>query len=96
MTQHILTVTSHLQNQIEYFLVALKAGFKASYNVLHKAQMNRAINLVRTEMMKYKIYRDTYNELSKLSDRELSDIGIHRGDIHYIALTAYSDKLSRK
>ena len=95
MTQHILTVTSHLQNQIDSCLTALKAGFKAVYNVLHKAQMNRAITLVRNEMMKYKIYRDTYNELSNLSDRELSDIGIHRGDIHYIALTAYSDKISR-
>lgn len=29
-------------------------------------------------------YRKMYNELSKLSDRELYDIGIDRGNIPYI------------
>lgn len=32
--------------------------------------------------------RQTRNELSKLSDRELNDLGISRGDIAYIARNA--------
>lgn len=30
-------------------------------------------------------YRQTYDELSRLSNRELSDLGIGRGDIDFIA-----------
>jgi uncharacterized protein YjiS (DUF1127 family) len=30
-------------------------------------------------------YREAIRELSKLSDHELSDIGISRGDIEYVA-----------
>jgi uncharacterized protein YjiS (DUF1127 family) len=30
-------------------------------------------------------YRDTVRQLSDLSDRELRDLGIHRGDIHATA-----------
>jgi uncharacterized protein YjiS (DUF1127 family) len=32
-----------------------------------------------------KLQRQTYNELMALSDKDLNDIGIHRGDIRYIA-----------
>jgi uncharacterized protein YjiS (DUF1127 family) len=31
------------------------------------------------------IYRQTFNELSSMSDRELYDLGFTRGDIHGIA-----------
>lgn len=38
-------------------------------------------------------YRRTYNELSKLSDRELYDLGISRGDIEAFAFeTSYGGK----
>ena len=30
-------------------------------------------------------YRRTYDELSRLSNRELADLGIGRGDIQFIA-----------
>jgi len=30
-------------------------------------------------------YRDSVRELSRLSDRELSDIGLMRGDIEFVA-----------
>jgi uncharacterized protein YjiS (DUF1127 family) len=30
-------------------------------------------------------YRDTLRQLSGLTDRELSDLGIHRGDIRAVA-----------
>ena len=33
----------------------------------------------------YGKYRQSLNELSKLTDRELNDIGIGRGDIHRVA-----------
>jgi uncharacterized protein YjiS (DUF1127 family) len=33
-------------------------------------------------------YRTTVNELSAMCDRDLTDIGIHRADIHAIAQEA--------
>lgn len=35
-------------------------------------------------------YRATVNELSRLSDRELSDIGLSRSDIPFVARRAAS------
>ncbi|MBO9428821.1 DUF1127 domain-containing protein [Sulfitobacter sp. R18_1] len=35
-----------------------------------------------------KMYRSTFNSLSLLSDRELSDIGVSRGEIRHIATEA--------
>jgi uncharacterized protein YjiS (DUF1127 family) len=37
-------------------------------------------------------YRKTFKELNKLSDKELLDIGLTRGDIHYVALGSYSPR----
>ena len=39
-------------------------------------------------------YRAAVNELSKLSDHELSDIGIRRGDIEYVARRPAASKAS--
>jgi len=36
-----------------------------------------------------KTYRETYNQLSKLTDKELADIGLHRGLIHSVSTGAY-------
>ena len=83
MTQHILTLSNYLTSPID----SLKGFFKA----IEKTQMARAIVHVRKEMMKHKAYRETYNELSKLSNKELADIGIARGEIHSIAMEAYFD-----
>ncbi|MBB5754655.1 uncharacterized protein YjiS (DUF1127 family) [Prosthecomicrobium pneumaticum] len=33
-------------------------------------------------------YRETYNELTRLSNRELADLGIARADIHSVAKRA--------
>jgi uncharacterized protein YjiS (DUF1127 family) len=33
-------------------------------------------------------YREAVRELSSLSDRELADIGIRRGDIHFVVANA--------
>lgn len=35
--------------------------------------------------------RTTIKELSKLSDRELNDIGLSRGDIYWVAHSTHSD-----
>jgi len=37
--------------------------------------------------------RKTVNELSRLSDRELHDIGMHRGMVGYAGREAYYDRL---
>ena len=39
-------------------------------------------------------YRAAVSELSKLSDHELSDIGISRGDIEYVARRPVASKAS--
>ena len=39
--------------------------------------------------------RSTIKELSALSDAELRDIGIHRGDIYAIAHEAYLDDIAK-
>lgn len=43
-----------------------------------------AINLV-SSYKNWKKYRDTYNELMRLSQRELNDLGIDRSEIGRIA-----------
>jgi uncharacterized protein YjiS (DUF1127 family) len=42
------------------------------------------MNLVRN-YRNWRRYRDTVNELSRLSNRELNDLGINRGDIQTVA-----------
>jgi uncharacterized protein YjiS (DUF1127 family) len=42
------------------------------------------MNLVRN-YRNWRRYRDTITELSRLSNRELSDLGIARGDIPFVA-----------
>ena len=38
-----------------------------------------------TRFKKWRTYRRTFNELSQLSNRELDDLGLHRGEIAAIA-----------
>ena len=42
------------------------------------------MNLVRN-YRNWRRYRDTVSELSRLSNRELNDLGIHRGEIESVA-----------
>ena len=46
-----------------------------------------AIDLVST-YKNWRKYRDTYNELMRLSHRELDDLGINRGEISRVAKEA--------
>jgi uncharacterized protein YjiS (DUF1127 family) len=47
-------------------------------------ETSTTMNLIRN-YRNWRRYRDTVNELSRLSTRELNDLGISRGDIHYVA-----------
>jgi len=40
---------------------------------------------IATKFQKWRNYRRTYNELSKLSSRELDDLGLSRYDIASVA-----------
>ena len=42
------------------------------------------MNLVRS-FNEWRRYRETVSELSRLSNRELNDLGISRGDIPFVA-----------
>lgn len=46
------------------------------------------VTMILSRIRAYLRYRDTVNELSRLSDRELEDIGLARADIDAIARTA--------
>jgi uncharacterized protein YjiS (DUF1127 family) len=43
------------------------------------------VNIVRA-YNNWRRYRDTVSELGRLNSRELSDLGINRGDIPFIAM----------
>lgn len=43
------------------------------------------IQTITTKIQKWRQYRASVRELSRLSDRELSDLGIGRADIEFVA-----------
>lgn len=43
------------------------------------------ITRIFAAIRQWKRYRDTFNELSRLSDRELADLGIFRADIQRLS-----------
>jgi uncharacterized protein YjiS (DUF1127 family) len=43
-----------------------------------------SIKTITEKLNAWRRYRDAVRELTQLSDRELSDIGIRRGDIEFI------------
>ena len=43
-----------------------------------------AFKTISEKLTAWRKYRDAVRELSQLSDRELDDIGIRRGDIEFI------------
>lgn len=52
-----------------------------------KGHPKMAMNLVAS-YKNWRKFRETYNELSRLSSRELADLGIHRGEIERVAKQA--------
>ena len=53
------------------------------------------INKIRLRLRARKAFRTTLIDLSRMSDRELLDIGIGRGMIYAIADQAYADKMAK-
>lgn len=49
---------------------------------------HRNMDQLRTAMARRKVYRETFCELSRLSDRDLNDLGIARSNIKKLALEA--------
>jgi len=47
-----------------------------------------SIKSIGEKLTAWRRYRDAVRELSQLSDRELDDIGIRRGDIPFIAASS--------
>jgi uncharacterized protein YjiS (DUF1127 family) len=47
-----------------------------------------SIKSITEKLAAWRRYRDAVRELSQLTDRELDDIGIRRGDIPFIAAGA--------
>jgi uncharacterized protein YjiS (DUF1127 family) len=45
------------------------------------------VSFIISKIRSYLLYRETLNELSRLSDRELEDVGLRRYDIPSVART---------
>lgn len=52
-----------------------------------KGHPKMAMNIVASYKT-WRKFRETYNELSRLNNRELADLGIHRGEIERVAKQA--------
>lgn len=57
------------------------------------SQANAFFGSIFNAIKKNRKMRKTYNELNKLSDAELRDIGIHRSSIRAIAMEEYYDNI---
>ena len=47
-----------------------------------------SIKTISDKFSAWRRYREAVRELAALSDRELADIGIRRGDIHFVVANA--------
>lgn len=60
--------------------------------VSYTTSIGQGLSGLRTNLSRrfaqYRTYRTTMNELAVLSDRELTDMGLHRADIREIAFEA--------
>lgn len=56
-----------------------------------RAPVARFVRSVASALARRTAYRRTRDELLGLSDRQLSDIGLSRGDIHRVAMTGVRD-----
>ncbi|MGC1205545.1 MAG: DUF1127 domain-containing protein [Flavobacteriaceae bacterium] len=52
------------------------------------ARIGTAFDALATRYKKYRLYRETRDGLSALSNRELADLGLHRADITRVAREA--------
>jgi uncharacterized protein YjiS (DUF1127 family) len=68
-----------------------KPDRQAYLRIVHRDSKNEQKDETRTTMnlirnyRNWRRYRETVSELSRLSNRELTDLGISRSDIHFVA-----------
>ncbi|MGH6798638.1 MAG: DUF1127 domain-containing protein [Roseiarcus sp.] len=53
-----------------------------------------SLKTISEKLTAWRRYREAVRELSQLSDRELDDIGIRRGDIAYIVRRSVASRVS--
>lgn len=53
------------------------------------------VEAVKVRYARHRMYRQTVNELSSLSNRELADLGLHRSMIRRIAMQAAEEQSAR-
>jgi uncharacterized protein YjiS (DUF1127 family) len=53
-----------------------------------------SLKTISEKLAAWRRYREAVRELSQLSDRELDDIGIRRGDIEYIVRRSFASMAS--
>jgi uncharacterized protein YjiS (DUF1127 family) len=53
-----------------------------------------SLKTISEKLAAWRRYREAVRELSQLSDRELDDIGIRRGDIEYVVRRSVASRLS--
>ncbi len=58
-----------------------------------ETRMN-SLKTISENLTAWRRYREAVRELSQLSDRELDDIGIRRGDIEYVVRRSVASKAS--
>ena len=54
----------------------------------HKTARKEDTMNIRKSFREWRMYRETVSELSRMSDRELSDLGISRSDIPFVSRRA--------
>ncbi|MBD3663667.1 DUF1127 domain-containing protein [Sulfitobacter aestuariivivens] len=52
------------------------------------ARVGTAIGALTDRYKQHRLYRETYSELSNLTNRELDDLGLHRADLDRVAREA--------
>lgn len=70
---------------------AKKMAFIATNKTAHGGMADRFADFVRAQrerLQNYRVYRQTFNELARLDDRDLADMGINRAMIPSIAREA--------
>lgn len=56
-------------------------------------QRSTLMNDLRAGWTRYKLYNRTLREMRALSDRELADLGLTRGELRHVARRAVEDRV---
>jgi uncharacterized protein YjiS (DUF1127 family) len=81
------SIISVIPAQTDYIPVHKMMASKRDRALANDLERNRIMNLARS-FNNWRKYRQTCNELGRMSDRELTDLGIGRADIPYVARQA--------